>query len=155
LQIVVTKGGGCGHTQLSAFDHALCEAGIHNYNLLPLSSVIPPGAVLVQQKYVAPAGEWGHRLYMVMARGWTMVAGTETWAGIGWVQAADGRGLFVEHTDASRDNVIDMIKMSLQDMVGYRDEEFGEIQYVLQGGKCIDQPVCALVAAVYTSDGWR
>lgn len=147
--------GGSGHTPLSAFDHALCEAGIHNYNLLPLSSVIPPGTVLAEERYAPRPEEWGQRLYIVMARGWAMVAGTETWAGIGWVQAPDGRGLFVEHTDASRDNVVDMIKLSLQDMMAYRDETFGEIKYALQGARCVDKPVCALVAAVYASAGWR
>lgn len=83
-----------------------------------------------------------------------MIPGTEAWAGIGWVQAADGRGLFVEHYDASRENVHDMIHASLGDMVQYRDREFGEVQCVLQGGKCADRPVSALVVAVYGSQGW-
>jgi arginine decarboxylase len=154
MRIVVTKGQGCGRTPLSAFDHALFEAGIHNYNLLPLSSVIPPGA-LIEESVFSPSGdEWGHRLYIVMIRGVAMIPGTETWAGIGWVQTDDGRGLFVEHADASRDNVVDMIHLSLEDMIGYREQKFGDVHYVVQGGKCVDRPVCAVVAATYQSQGW-
>ena len=154
MRIVVTKGHGCGRTPLSAFDHALFEAGIHNYNLVPLSSVIPPGTVIERAKFEPSGDEWGNRLYIVMARNSTMIAGTEAWAGIGWVQTPDGRGLFVEHFDASRENVEDMIQMSLGDMVEYRDEDFGEVQMVLQGGRCVDRPVCGLVAAVYQSQDW-
>lgn len=89
-----------------------------------------------------------------MARNSTMIPGTEAWAGIGWVQASDGRGLFVEHYDASRENVLDMIHASLTDMIEYRDTDFGEIHCALQGGKCVDRPVSALVVAVYQSQDW-
>jgi pyruvoyl-dependent arginine decarboxylase (PvlArgDC) len=40
---------GIGRTELSAFDAALANVGIGDYNLLPLSSVIPLGAELVEQ----------------------------------------------------------------------------------------------------------
>jgi arginine decarboxylase len=154
MHIVVTKGQGCGRTPISAFDNALFEAGIHNYNLLPLSSVIPPGAVVEERKFAAPAGQWGHRLYVVLSHAVTMIPGTEIWAGVGWVQTKDGRGLFVEHTESSRDNIVDIIHLSLADMVAYREAEFGKVQYVAQAGKCVDRPVCALVAAVFRSEGW-
>lgn len=40
--IYVTSGIGEGQTNLSAFDAALWDAGIANFNLIKLSSVIPP-----------------------------------------------------------------------------------------------------------------
>ena len=41
--IVLSTGLGVGPTALAAFDAALLDAGVANYNLICLSSVIPPG----------------------------------------------------------------------------------------------------------------
>ncbi len=41
MKIKVTYGIGEGATKLAAFDRALFDAGIANYNLIKLSSVIP------------------------------------------------------------------------------------------------------------------
>ena len=41
LDITVRTGTGSGRTLLSAFDHALLDAGVANFNLVTLSSVIP------------------------------------------------------------------------------------------------------------------
>ena len=107
---------GEGPTKLAAFDAALCDAGVANFNLIYLSSVIPPhsdiqvsvdGSVRVE-------GEWGDRLYVVMAEQRTDVMGEEAWAGVGWVQQEhDGRGLFVEHHGFSELKVRGDIKASL------------------------------------------
>ncbi len=42
MKIHIGTSIGTGETELSAFDTALYNAGIANYNLLYLSSVIPP-----------------------------------------------------------------------------------------------------------------
>jgi arginine decarboxylase len=42
MQIHVSSGRGEGPTPLAAFDAALRDAGVSNYNLIALSSVIPP-----------------------------------------------------------------------------------------------------------------
>ncbi len=46
MRIDIVWGGSEGKTLLSAFDRALLNAGIHNFNLIPLSSVIPPQSVI-------------------------------------------------------------------------------------------------------------
>ena len=46
MRIKITSAVGSGPTTLAAFDAALQKAGIENYNLIPLSSVIPTGAAL-------------------------------------------------------------------------------------------------------------
>lgn len=38
-------GSGEGRTRLTAFDAALLKAGVGNFNLLKVSSILPPGAV--------------------------------------------------------------------------------------------------------------
>lgn len=65
MQIFVTTGTGDGPTPLAAFDAALINAGVANYNLLYLSSVIPADAVIQRAKYVAPPDEYAYRLYLV------------------------------------------------------------------------------------------
>src|SRR5882724_3759646 len=101
MQIHVASGTGTGPTTLAAFDAALNDAGIANYNLLVLSSVIPPHTnVVVHDGRLDETlpGEWGDRLYVVRAEQRADQPGEQAWAGIGWVQDPEThKGLFVEH----------------------------------------------------------
>src|SRR5205085_9575333 len=67
VRIVVSHGTGEGPTPLAAFDKALLAAGVENYNLIRLSSVIPPGAGIERRRFVSPRDEDGRRLYGLMA----------------------------------------------------------------------------------------
>ena len=86
LRIRIASAVGSGPTSLAAFDAALRVVGLENYNLIPLSSVIPAGAVLERARLSAPPGEYGDRLYVVLARHETTEIGEEAWAGLGWTQ---------------------------------------------------------------------
>jgi arginine decarboxylase len=158
-RISLCSGFGTGPTGLAAFDAALREAGIANFNLILLSSVIPAGSELVDANTAAdrpspPIGDWGDRLYVVLADERVDRVGDEAWAGIGWVQAADGRGLFVEHHGTADRDVRNDIEASLQSLVAGRNEAFSPPQMRLRGGVCAGQPACSLVAAVYDAEGW-
>ena len=50
MRIEVVAGTGEAGTALGAFDAALGAAGIGDYNLVRLSSVVPPGATVVRRK---------------------------------------------------------------------------------------------------------
>jgi arginine decarboxylase len=152
----VARGIGTGSTSLSAFDAALRDAGVANFNLVRLSSVIPPNTVVdTSGQTPIPYGGWGDRLYCVYAEQHADLPGVEAWAGIGWVQRLDGQGgLFVEHegpTEAFLNNAIDS---SLADLVAGRPEEFGEVHKVVTGTTCVDEPVCAFVVAAYETAAW-
>ncbi len=102
--INIASGIGTGPTKLSAFDAALHHAGVANYNLIRLSSVIPPETTIrVSDKPLKEVpGNWGDRLYVVMAENRVDTPNVEAWAGIGWVQdQKSGKGLFVEHEGSS------------------------------------------------------
>lgn len=43
---VIVSGTGEGTTALNAFDSALCAAGIGDFNLVKVSSILPPGATV-------------------------------------------------------------------------------------------------------------
>lgn len=154
--ITVAAGTGTGDTKIAAFDAALFEAGIANYNLIRLSSIIPPGSTIERGKYVTPPDEFGHRLYIVYASEIQVEAGKEAWAGVGWTLAKDGsgKGLFTEHEGHSEQEVMNLINETLANMVAYRPEEYGPIESEVAGITCTGKPVCALVAAVYKSEGW-
>ena len=108
MKIAVVSGIGCGSTELSSFDDALRVCGAMNFNVIPLLSVIPPAAQVLNQSRYCPNGEdYGHRLYVVKAEARSTQPGEIVGAGIGWHQWGDGRGVFVEHETigTSRDDV--------------------------------------------------
>jgi len=156
MTIHLVQGVGEGSTSLAAFDAALLEAGIANFNLLVLSSVIPAGAFVVDSPFRASCDvAWGDRMFVVMAEQREVAQGVEAWAGLGWVQNEEtGAGLFVEHHGASRAQVEWTIEASLASMVKSRPLCFGPPHTSLAGTTCEDRPVCALVAAVYGTVGW-
>ncbi len=155
MRISIATGTGTGPTPLAAFDEALRTTGVSMYNLIPLSSVIPPGATVERQAFRSSLDEYGHRLYVVMARQGAQEAGAEAWAGLGWTQDIhDGRGLFVECEGASEAAVRQDIEAALCSMMAARDRVYGPIDCELAGIECCGEPVCALVIAVYKSEGW-
>jgi arginine decarboxylase len=163
MQIPIVAGVGYGSTLLSAFDDALRDCGVLNYNLIPLSSVIPPGAEVVPlARYTSSGDEHGHRLYAVKAEQRSDLSGTVIGAGIGWYQWGDGRGVFVEHevigsTHAAVTSELGYrICHSLRDLCMARDVAFDEHQArsIIRLAEVADQPTCALVLATYQSEGW-
>ena len=158
LTIQIASGVGRGPTRIAAFDAALREAGVHNFNLVYLSSVIPPAAHVLplEGRPAGVEGAWGDRLYVVMASERVQEPGAEAWAGMGWVQQeGTGKGLFVEHEGHSEATVRWEIEASLTSMQAGRPERFGPVQSVVRGVRCQGEPVCALVVAVYEAEPWE
>lgn len=162
MNIVISSGEGSGGTTLSAFDAALADAGIANLNLLCLSSVIPPRTRVrcgsrTDALAAFPEVAWGDRLYCVLAESRADRPGQEAWAGIGWWQDDDGRGVFVEHHGHDEAEVTSDLECSLRECVARRGRclERGRWHTAVNGTRCLDRPVCALVVATYETQGWR
>ncbi len=155
MRIVVSRGTGVGPTPLAAFDKALLAAGVENYNLIRLSSVIPPGAWIDRARYVSDPNEYGRRLNVVMAEQRATEPGEGAYAGIGWVQEpGDGRGLFVECEGATQEDVHDQIVATLDSMTESRLRDYGSVESEIVGIECTGRPVAAVVIAVYKSEPW-
>ncbi len=155
MDIHIVRASGDGRTELSAFDDALYKAGVANYNLITLSSVIPQGSKLIVSNKVRWNDiDFGQRLFCVMSRCIISAPGEQAWSGIGWVQTKDGAGLFVEHHATSEEVLKKHIKYSLEDMVKYRKQQFGAIHSVCVGVECVNKPVCAVVIAAYATEMW-
>lgn len=158
MKIRLRKAVGTGPTELAAFDQALVNAEIANFNLIYLSSVLPPKSEIVieDEKTTQFDGNWGDRLYVVMAQKRTNQRNQEAWAGVGWIQdEKTKKGLLVEHEGHSEAEVRADIKHSLNALAKNRGMEFGPVNMVVSGVKCTDKPVCALVTAVFEASKWR
>ena len=164
MVIRVARGVGSGKTMLSAFDGALKSAGVYNYNLLVLSSIIPPGSVVKRvAKFKTPDDEFGHKLFVIKAEIRSDEAGKYIAAGLGWYQLSDGRGLFVEHElkgetkIAVESEITARINNSLKDLCHFRGIKFEEtsVQSMVSIVRIKYEPTSTLVLAVYQSEGWQ
>ena len=162
MEIYITSGKGYGRTLLSAFDDALKDVGLNNFNLLYISSIIPKGSVVKLGKYQPKRSNYGDRLYVVKAEIRSRESGKFIGAALGWYQFVDGRGVFVEHTqigeteEAVHLNLDLEVRKSLGDLCRNRNfphcEEKMRTKMVL--AKVEDSPTCVLVAAVYKVEKW-
>lgn len=160
MPIRIAGGTGRGPTEIAAFDAALRAVGVANYNLIRLSSVLPPGSVVSAPRLpMSLPGRWGDRLYVVLADARTGVVGAEAWAGIGWIQHRRlGHGLLVEHEGGSEVKVTSDIELSLASLRrgrGDTGDRLGDPELRTAGVTCTDQPVCALVVAVFAVQPWH
>jgi len=164
MKITVTAGVGTGSTTLSAFDAALKDAGIHNYNIIRLTSVIPPGTEVVTRKWKNTPTEHGKKLYTVLSDIRSDLLVRSIAAGIGWYQIADGRGVFAEHTDMieilnakeAEANVAKKIESTIRDLCAHRGYPFNKrnLKTIISSTEVKTKPTCALVAAVYESQAF-
>jgi arginine decarboxylase len=144
---------------LAAFDAALRCAGVANYNLIRLSSVIPPySTVTATSSPLSSPGRWGDRLYASVAEAFADVPGAEAWAGVGWVQDDEtGQGLLAEHEGRAETEVRSAIEATLGALRrgrGSVGERLGDVHMVTHGVVCTGDPVCALVLAAFTTEAW-
>jgi len=102
--IHVAGGAGTGPTEKAAYDAALADANLHNYNLVPVSSVVPADAEVVVVESMPDLGPAGNRLHVVQAER-TAVGPETVAAGIGWV-TGPGPGLFYEAAAESEADVL-------------------------------------------------
>ena len=163
--IVVAGAVGRGPTPLAAFDDALFRVGVHDRNLIMLSSVTPPGSRVVTADRVSAPGQHGDRLYVVRAEMRSAEPGAAIAAGLGWLQGDDGRGVMVEHEAVRPDgdcerlerDLREAIHASLSDLAARRslagpDERTGSR---IVAARVMERAASALVVAVYQGEGWR
>lgn len=90
----IVWGTGVGPTALASYDAALADAGVHNYNLVAVSSIIPAGVSIEAVGTAPDLGPAGQRLVVVEAK--ASVAGPDrATAGLGWA-AGGGPGVLYE-----------------------------------------------------------
>ncbi|MFB6079469.1 MAG: pyruvoyl-dependent arginine decarboxylase [Haloferacaceae archaeon] len=149
-EIVVVSGVGDDATELGAFDAALADAGLHNYNLVTLSSVIPPGTTVVTRDRFARDADLavGDAVAVVLASATTAEGGSVA-AGLGWATSPEG-GVFFEVTGETEQACRDAVAASLDGARARRDWNWqdGAVRTAVHRS---DRPAAAVVVGVYGS----
>ena len=149
--IRVVWGSGTGPTRMAAYDAALAEAGVENYNLVAVSSVIPAG-VAVEPVGTAPdLGPAGTRLTVVEARA-TGAGPTSVSAALGWVESVDdGPGLIYESAGKLAPGVVERrVREGLDAGGALRDWNLNDpVVHVQEATANSDEHAAAVVLAAY------
>lgn len=165
MKIYIAGSLGHGSTPLSAFDDALANIGALNYNLIPLSSIIPPNSTIIPVPSISSGslgGQFGDRLYVVKAEQCGSKKGEAVGAAIGWYLFDDNRGLFFEQETTAMDEHIvqDVLRRnvteSLRELCLRRHIPFSEERVGMKVATGIvgETPACAMVIATFAVAPW-
>jgi arginine decarboxylase len=144
--IRVVRGTAHAPTEMASYDAALAAAGVHNYNLVTVSSVVPADARVERVGTAPDLGPVGERLTVVQGR--ATVAGGPAVAGLGWATGPDG-GLFYEASGAERAAVRREIKAGLAAGKELREWSYTDGGLEVVGTDAGEGHATALVLAVY------
>jgi arginine decarboxylase len=136
---------------MAAYDAALADANIHNYNLVTVSSVIPAAPPLEVVGTAPDLGPVGNRLTVVQSKATVSPGESRTAvAGIGWARSESGRGIFYEATGDDTAAVRDTIESGLDAGKELRDWTFVEEDAVVREATAsADKHTALVVCAVY------
>ena len=98
-EVFFTKGVGRHRTRLQSFEMALRHAGIEKLNLVRVSSILPPGCVIIPKAKGLTKVEAGEITFVVLAETSTDEPSRLVGAGIGLAQPSRGEqyGYISEH----------------------------------------------------------
>jgi arginine decarboxylase len=146
MRIHVASGVGTGPTPTAAYDAALAAAGVHNYNLVTVSSVVPADAEVREVTTVPDLGPTGERLWVVQSR----ADGTEGTlaAGLGWA-TGPGPGLFYESAGTDPAAVRERVASGLAAGRGLREWSFDDETVRVASATADGQPTCVVYVAAY------
>ncbi len=98
-KVFLTSGVGRDEDELVSFEFALRDAGIEKFNLVPVSSILPPGCEVVDREKGLEFLKPGQIVFCVMARMTSNEEGKRIFASIGMaVPPGDTIGYIAEHS---------------------------------------------------------
>lgn len=146
--IRIVWGSGTARTAKGSFDAALAEAGVHQYNLRQLSSVIPADTPVRRVETAPDLGPTGNALDVVMARQ-TSPPGRRASAGLAWTDR-EGAGIFYEVENHDPETVRELLKTGIERGCAIRDYDDPPIETkITTGDPATDQYTTAVVLASY------
>lgn len=156
MNIKIVKGTGEGPTEIAAFDRALFKAGIHDFNLIKLSSVVPENSTIRTIKRFTPAkNSIGNKLYIVLSIQSETIPNQMACAGLGWaINKKSGSGIFVELNGNNLNKLEDELSKSMHKMTEYRKGPY-KFNKLIVKARCEKRPICVLVAAIYKQSKWN
>ncbi|HET7324491.1 MAG TPA: pyruvoyl-dependent arginine decarboxylase [Halococcus sp.] len=146
--IRIVSGTGTGPTAIAAYDTALADAGVHNYNLIRVSSVIPTGSTIEVLDTAPDLGPVGGKLTVVEARA-TNEADAGACAGLGWTVDDTGRGLFYEASGTDSERIRESLTAGLESGRSLREWSFVDERIVTERAESDNTYTMAVVLGIY------
>lgn len=107
-KLFFTKGVGVDKDPLFSFEKALREAGIEKYNLVPVSSIIPPNIEIIQKEEGIKLLKPGQIVFCVLSRFTSNETGKEIYAEIGYAIPEDKNyNGYISEYSGYIDNIVD------------------------------------------------
>ena len=151
--ISVRTGTGSGRTLLSAFDSALLAAGVANFNLIALSSVIPPRQQGPHRRH-RPA-RWPRRPALLRAlRGVRRPPGRVRLGRAGLGLRREHRRLLRRAQGRQRGVPARADRAESGGHDRQPGRGYGPVHMATASAHCVDRPVCALTIAAYEVVPW-
>ncbi len=146
--VSLTSGSSEGPDSLTAFDNALMAAGIHDLNLIKVSSILPQGARLVPLRDF-PVGSLVPTVY---AQAYSDKPGETVAAAVGVGISPDGRGVLMEaHGVGTREEMEAIVRRRVEAAFAARGLELHEY-HVVSAEHMVEKHGCAVAAAVLWGD---
>jgi arginine decarboxylase len=146
-EISVVWGSASGRTELGAYDRALYAAGLNDYNLLRLSSMIPPGVEVVERGVANSPWKTGDIVSVIESKKISRGSGV---AGLGWLSPeAEEGGVFMECSDENEKGCVEEILTGLEEARDTREWTQGDTEYKVVEGEEGGEFSAAVVLAVY------
>ncbi|MFB6194882.1 MAG: pyruvoyl-dependent arginine decarboxylase [Haloplanus sp.] len=146
--IEVVWGHADAGTPLSAFDAALAGAGLHNYNLVTYSSIVPPDRPVVEVGRVEETYGVGTPVGVVCSVNERARTNDTVAAGLGWLCAEEG-GVMMESTAGSAAACRTDLREKLADAREIRDWNWRDDAEMRVHEHTVDRTGAVVVAAVY------
>lgn len=141
--ISVVTGGAEGHTELTAFDRALMDAGIANLNFLRVTSILPAGvAVIPVPRFVS-----GTLVPAVYARIASHTPGERIAAAIGLGFSRGQYGVIMEYEHAgTAENAEAIVRKMVEEAMAVRDLPLHDLRVAVK--EHVVQRIGCVIAAV-------
>jgi arginine decarboxylase len=144
-KITLVKGTGEGDTFLTAFDKALLAAGIGDFNLIKVSSIVPPMASFLNELPEIPKGALVPTVYSKIE---SAIPGEIISACVGAGISEEGLGLLYEFShNGTAEAAEEIVKNMIVEGFAMRGLTLKEIKLVSAEHK-VEKIGCAVCAAV-------
>lgn len=154
MNIKVLKSSGIGKTKKTAYDDALKNVNLHNYNIITLSSVIPPGSNIDITESFHCNFSVGDVIYAVQSKNFSSTNGSTIASGLAWcMEKNENGGIFLENKAPTKKHCEENLRDGIDEMKENRvNMNFEDQSNVI----CIEEKVqddklyvCVLVIGVY------
>lgn len=143
--VSLVAGHGEGTTEINAFDRALQDAGVANVNFLRVTSILPPGARIIE----LPPFPAGILIPAVYARIVGTRGGERISAAIGVGVSREGYGVIMEHTGHhSRADTEETVRSMVAEGFRIRRLPLEEI-VVVAAEHTVERAGCAVAVALF------